>query len=144
MLVITRPSEFTLTSLLPAGGKERNSADFNLKVEKSPSNSEEFIPTFPQDEAILMIFFIKASRLIFFEPSHISSISSILMDYRVNAPFFVSSRHHIYRVIQNLAAPLPGKLRKLGAKQMMVRPSISQTKKICRVFRCQTIFWIFN
>ena len=68
MLVITRPSEFTLTSLLPAGGKERNSADFNLKVEKSPSNSEKFIPTFPQDEAILMIFFIRASRLIFSNP----------------------------------------------------------------------------
>ena len=47
MLVISRPGEFTSASLLPAGGKERKSADFNLKVEKSPSNSEEFIPTFP-------------------------------------------------------------------------------------------------
>ena len=147
MLMISRPGEFTLTSLLPAGGKQQKSADFNLKVEKSPPNSEEFIPTSPQDppqDSPLNDHLHQGIATDFFEPSHISSISSILMDYRVNGPFFASSRHHIYRVIQNLAAPLPGKLRKLGAKQMMVRPSISQTKKICRVLRNQTIFWIFN
>ena len=76
MLMISRPGEFTLTSLLPAGGKERKSADFNLKVEKSIKFGGVY-SHFPLGSGHLNDLLHQGIATNFFEPSHISSISSI-------------------------------------------------------------------